>query len=210
MEKVLINDVRANPGSIDKFREFSLTVVDADEMAGELVGRRLWDEFNPCSTLLMFPGNGAAIVREYIPEDWIKCWHVRRVHAKRYWEPGRDPWVEAERIDHQAMLLGVSDVVLIDDVVSSGSTACRLRETNSPWIPNARWHAVVWVAQRARALRGFSSCHAVHEVGTRTTKAPVNSLSTLLNFPEIAENYARRNFGNRAGEFLSIIAGLRK
>lgn len=209
MEKVLINDVRASREILNQFRELNLTVVDAEEMTKELTGWKLWDYFTTSSTLIVFPGNGATLVREYTPKSWLERWRVRKVHAKRYWEPGRDPWIEANRIDSRAMLLGMSDVVLVDDVVSSGTTARRIREINDPWIPNAQWHVVVWVAQRARALRGFSSCHAAYEVGTNQTKVPINSLSTLLHNQGIAESYARRNFGDKADEFLKLLAELR-
>jgi hypoxanthine phosphoribosyltransferase len=208
-ERVVIVDVRIPAGTREQLAAFGLTVVDAAELTGQLVSWEGWGNFNPQTTLVVLPGNGASIVAGYIPTLWLCHWRVARVHAKRYWVPGEDPVVIAHRIFSEEMKLGVKDVVVVDDVVSSGTTARLLHRVNEPWIPGARWHLAAWVGQRAYAARGFINVHAVAWFGTKESKVPINSLSTLMEFPEIAANYARRNLGERASEFLSVINQLK-
>ena len=100
------------------------------------------------------------------------------------------------------------DVVIVDDVVSSGTTVSKIRNRNAIWMPKARWHVAVWIKQHACRLRGFESVYAGIEVGDNTRRVPINSLSTLINNVEVAESYARRNFPNHAA-FLAALEELR-
>ncbi|MFA5076595.1 MAG: hypothetical protein WC480_04230 [Patescibacteria group bacterium] len=177
-------------------------------MTAELASWSGWQKLDPATALLVFPGNGASIVRGYIPEKWLNRWQWVGVHAKRYWKPGEEPQVVANRIFPERLILGVKDVVVIDDVFSSGKTARLLRQLNEPWFPGAEWHAVAWIKQRSASLRGFASSYAVVEVGTVEKKVPVNSLSTLLADQSIAESYAWRNLAD-PNEFLQLLAEIR-
>jgi len=108
------------------------------------------------------------------------------------------------------MLLGLRDIIVVDDVVSSGKTASVLRKINEPWIPGARWHITIWVAQRSVRLRGFTTKQASLWVGSNETRAPINSLSTLLQLPDVAKSFSQRNLGNQADDFLLLLEELKE
>jgi len=206
--KYLIDDVRAGEG-VHVFSDFLETeVVSGNRVTNELLGWAGWQEFNPDRTLLVFPGNGSGVVREYLPEPWLNRWRWVTVPAKRIWVPGENPQVVVNRIFPRQFVLGVKDIVLVDDVVSSGQTARAIKKMNEPWLPGARWHVVAWMTQRAATLKGFSSSYFPLEVGTIKTKVPINSLSTLVTNEQIAKNYAQRNYP-QPEEFLSALKKLR-
>ena len=209
MEKYLIVDINPpHAGLLSEFAGFGLTVLDGQNMTRQVLNWAGWQRFNPAKTLIVFPGNGASIVKTYLPQDWLWGWPWRaNVHAKRHWIPGEHAQAVANRI-FDGVLVGMTDVVVVDDVVSSGETARKLRQANLPWIPAASWHLVTWVAQRAAALKGFTLSHTVCEVGTKTQKVPINSLSTLLAEPQITTSYAQRNF-YEPDKFLRLLENCR-
>ena len=209
MNQSIIVDVTSVKEKIEYLRPFNVDILMAEDMTESLIRWEGWERFNPHTTLLVFPGNGADILRSYLPEDWLNHWQWTTCHAKRSWIPGQPPTVAAGRIFREQMVLGLSDVILIDDVISSGLTSKRVLRANKPWLPGSRWHTVAWVAQKAHNVRGFTSYYAPIEVGDTKTKVPINSLSTLLRNSEIAKSYAKRNFGYKAQDFLSILKKIR-
>lgn len=206
MTKYFIDDVGVN-GHHARFREFG-KIICGRQMTREIERWSGWKNLNPATTLLVFPGNGANIVRGFMDPEWLLRWRTASATAKRIWIPGEPPQAIAGRIFPDKFMLGVKDTVIIDDVISSGETARKLRAVNMPWIPATRWHAVTWVMQRAASLRGFNSHYAAAEVGKVDSKDPLNSLSTLIENVEIAESYARRNFPNPEA-FLALLNELR-
>lgn len=213
MERYLIVDIDAKVDVKEILAEkFGLTILDAQKMTSELLMWQGWDRLDPQSTLIVLPGNGASIVKTYINKmnpSWLKRWPgIFSPHAKRVWVPGENPQTFVERIAPNQMLLGIDNVVVVDDVISSGSTIRHLRRVNDPWIPGAKWTAITWLMQRSASTKGFLTVKAVETVGTGR-KVPINSLSTLVECREIVESYARRNFGNKAEAFLKILEDLR-
>ena len=190
--------------------QFGINLIDAQKMTSSIMKWKGWDKFDPKMTLIVFPGNGANIVRSYMDKEWLARWCWTTTWAKRMWIPGENPIVTTTRIFPRRIMVGIKDIVVVDDVVSSGATAKKLRKTNEPWIPGVRWHIMAWVAQRARSLRGFDSYHFPLEVGDKRSKVPINSLSTLLSNPTIAESYAHRNFNHQARTLLSILENIRR
>lgn len=189
---------------LQKFGE----IICGRQMTREIEKWSEWKNFNSATILLVFPGNGANIVRGLMDAEWLLRWRTASATAKRLWIPGEPPQAIAGRIFPDKFVLGVKDIVVIDDVVSSGETVKKLRTMNMPWIPAARWHVATWVMQRAANLRGFHSHYAAVEVGKSDQKTPINSLSTLVENVEIAESYARRNFTNPEA-FLAVLEELR-
>lgn len=163
--------------------------------------------FTDPSTLVVFPGNGASIVRRYVPKGWLHAWNWIGVDAKRIWIPGEDPQTVVGRIADR-MMLGIKTIIIMDDVISSGATIRRIKELNEPWIPGAVWDAWAWVRQKSANTKGFSRVNSTEWVGTFQRKTPINSLTTLLENPEIARSYAERNFSNPAA-FLAALEELR-
>lgn len=204
--KYFIDDIGVN-GHRARLQEFG-EIICGKQMTQEIEKWNEWKNFNPATTLIVFPGNGANIVRGFINAEWLRPWQAASTTAKRIWIPGEPPRAIAGRIFPDKFVLGVKDVVIIDDAISSGETAKKLRAVNMPWIPAARWHVVAWVTQRAANLRGFNSHYAAVEVGEPKRKDPINSLSTLIENVEIAESYARRNFPNPEA-FLALLNELR-
>ncbi|MDP1883949.1 MAG: hypothetical protein Q8L10_01130 [Candidatus Moranbacteria bacterium] len=214
MERFLIVDIGVGADVKKEMAEkFELTILDAQAMINDLLSWQGWGRLDPWSTIIVLPGNGASIVKKYIKKtkpSWLNRWPWKfSPHAKRVWIPGENPQTFVNRIASTQMLLGVKNIVVMDDVISSGATIRHLRQVNEPWIPGADWQAIAWVKQESAAVKGFSRICATKTVGTKDRKVPINSLSTLVECREIAESYARRNLGNKAEVFLKIIEGLR-
>lgn len=213
MERYLLNDVNLKT-DIKKIlaEKFDMTIFDAQTMTDELLAWRGWEQFDARSTIIVFPGNGASIVKKYINSSrpaWITRWPLKfSPLAKRIWIPGENPQTFVNKITSQ-MILGAKNIVVVDDVVSSGATARHLRKVNEPWIPGADWHAVVWVKQKSAAVKGYSDIFSVKTIGIKEKKSPINSISTLIECRLIAESYARRNLGKSADAFLKILEDLR-
>lgn len=201
--KYLINDIGKHfsfPGVI---------ILDTDELTERIREWNGWKHFNSAITQIVFPGNGANEVRCRLGEKWLSQWKIDSVAATRFWWPGVTP----SAVVGQLMPLGAfdfetTDVVIVDDVVSSGATISKIRDRNAIWMPNARWHVAAWIKQHACRLRGFESSFFGAEVGEKNHRVPINSLSTLLENRDVAESYARRNFLNHAA-FLAVLEELR-
>lgn len=207
--KYLINDTLVDDRLMTRCRHFGLEVVSASSLSKELTTHFKWSQFQQSRTLFVFPGNGGSTIRSHLPAQWLSEWQWTSVFAKRYWTPGQAPEVEVGRVGKDQFRLDLYDIVVVDDVVSSGETSRLLKERNEPWMPRARWHVATWMMQKAANLPGFSSVLAILIVGERNRKVPVNSLSTFLSVPEIAENYARRNLNGQTTAFLEFIQELR-
>lgn len=214
MEKYLIADIECGY-EIKKIleRNFGLIVLDSYEMTDKMLLWGGWEKLQPWNTLLVLPGNGASIVERYIELLnpfflWKWPWKAYP-KAKRIWVQGENPQAFVGRIS-TGVMVGIKNVVVIDDVVSSGETCRKIRQGDEIFVPGAEWHAICWVTQKSAAMKGFLSIHAIKSVGTKERKVPINSLSTLVECREIARSYAHRNFGERAEYFLSILETLRK
>ncbi len=149
-------------------------------------------------TLLVFPGNGSNYPRR-LSQVCQEYTNTASVEAKRFWTPGTDPEVQAGPIyPEKFLILGVKNVVMVDDVISSGLTMRKLYQKNAWRFPGASWRACAWVSQSlpSRGIRGYGEVSVAtlvqREKGTQ--KVPINSLSTLRNNLKISESYACRHF----------------
>jgi len=215
MKNILIDDIKAEKKIKETLeKRFDLRIFDAEEMTKDLMAWEGWKTFDPDYTIIVLPGNGASIVKKYInnlDESWLNCWPNKFYpRAKRIWEPGGNPRVCVEKIISNKMILNAKDVIIIDDVVSSGLTIKLIHEINSPWIPNAKWSAITWIMQKKIKKKSYLKVFAIKEVGTTSVRVPINSISTLLEVPRIAESYARRNFSKKSVAFLEILDALRQ
>ncbi len=212
---ILIVDIPIRQDVAARFSELGFTLLDAAQSSRALCAWEGWHSMNPGTTLLLFPGNGAAITRGFLNSKWLGQWqNIATVEASRTWIPGEgDPIARVGRI----MLVHgrasrINDVVVVDDVISSGATANEIRKINaSQFADSTRWHVIAWVAQRAAKLEGFVRSHATIRVGLNTRKTPINSMSTFLQNPTLTEAYAARKLGHKdAAEFLEILEFLRE
>lgn len=184
------------------FLDDSQLAADTEEILSEVIHRN-------CSTLLVFPGNGANYPRKH--SRICQESNSVSVCAKRFWQPGSDPIVMAGAILPDIFLItNVDTVVVIDDVISSGLTMQKVRE-NSAWkFTRAKWVGVSWVAQipqvRAKSgVNGYECVATACVVGkTNGMRVPINSINTLRQNQQIAMSYAERHF-RRPDVFLHLI-----
>lgn len=210
MEKVLIIDVDC-PIDTELFSNFGLKIVFAQEMTKALLDFNIWKEINPWQTLLIFPGNGSNLVKKEIEKlnlGFLEIWPYKvSIPAKRFWVPGQHPVASVGSIG-QGVYVGLKQVIIIDDVVSSGETCRKVYKKNHIYTPGAKWQSICWVGQRSASLKKFSSFRAVEFFGEENKKAPINSLSTLIDNQEICKSYADRNFSGREEEFKNLIKAI--
>lgn len=201
--KCVIDDVGVDTSRIE---QFGIEIFNVQHMTAALCRWERWRNFAKETTLIILPGNGAADVQRTIGDKWFTGWRTITIAATRFWWAGCQPVAVVE--SPQSFDFQTRDVIIVDDVISSGATIQKIRERYAVWMPNARWHAVAWVAQCSAVLRGFSTHYAAVVMGTDKTKVPINSLSTLLNNWEVATSYARRNF-SQPEAFLAALNALR-
>lgn len=205
--RLIINDMELNANCL---KQFGVELLETKEMTCRLYEWAGWSNLSADTTRVIFPGNGAADVRRALGGEWLSGWMVDSISASRFWWPGVSPGavvgLALEGFDFQT-----KDVVIIDDVISSGITIQKVRERHEPWMPKARWHALAWVSQRNAKLSGFASVHSAAIVGTKSTKAHIYSLSTILADNDIAKSFAERNFFTAdCVRFLEMIQEMRR
>lgn len=210
-EKLIILDVPGLPHwASEQLRHLGLHTADPEEMTLKLLEWEGWKDIDPEKSLLVFPGNGASIVRGYILDGVLMSWRHHTVEAKRYWTPGSHPTVEVESLPAR-VLQAASDIVVIDDVVSSGTTARKLYKQSCQANQRANWHMLTWVVQRQLTrLKGYQTLYSSVQWGTPTTREPINSLSTLLRCTDIALSFSERNLGEHSSSFLQLLADIRE
>lgn len=207
MEKILIIDADC-PVAPELFRGFGLKVVFATKMTLVIMSLEIWKQIDPWRTLLVFPGNGSLLVKDQIEllfPGWLGKWPYKSyLPAKRFWEPGQNPVALVGDIC-RGVYVGITKVIVIDDVISSGETCLKVYKRNFINIPEAKWLAISWVVQKSLHLRNYSEIFPIEVVGEEGKRAPINSLSTLIADREMCRLYANRNFADRAQDFESLI-----
>lgn len=165
--------------------------------------------------LLTFVEGGGEYVEQLVRPS-LRSTLMAKVWAKRWVPPPdvlfnerRDPlWLVGEIETYESILLQVEEVVLVDDVISSGNTLKAIRWRNAWKFPRATWRAYALVG-RVDANPGMPWAAArLVEQKPDGGKIPLNNLSTLLKDQGIACDYARRNFAQPA-EFLAILRAIR-
>jgi len=159
---------------------------------------------------LLFPGDSSRLVEAHLGLNAVPSWHL---HAKRFWQPGDDPFVTVGQVHTNRFLHIETDaVVVLDDVISSGMTMQLVHERNAWKFPRARWYASTLVSRgrnkRIRAYEKVLSSVVIRHPTDPARSVPINSLSTLLSDSEIAESYSDRNF-TQAGRFLELLDEIR-
>lgn len=165
------------------------------------------EKVSSSGALFVFSGNGSNYPRR-LSQVCKKAFGIG-VKAKRFWVPGKDPEVQVDLIyPEKFLVLGVKNIVVIDDVISSGLTLRRIYEKNAWRFPGTKWQAHAWISQviSSGKIRGYEEVSVaclVRKV-TGTQKVPINSLSTLRQNSEVAGSYARRYF-REPKKFLRIM-----
>jgi hypothetical protein len=211
--KVIINDMEGIATDlISALETLGLEVIDEKRLVADLLAANFWEGFKPSQTLLLFPGNGARELREKLSADWLQRWQWLAIGASRFWKP-EENLGPAGIVENLSRIIFVKDVVILDDVISSGITCRKVRERNQVWLPGSQWHAAAPVKQASSSLKGFKSVFSAKEVGAKDCKVAINSLSTLVREPAVAKEYARRKFQGRdpdKNKFLEILNRIRE
>ena len=167
----------------------------------------------PQNTLFVFPGGGGELTKK-LSRAWREYAHTE-VFAKRFWKPGQDPFTLAGMIlPNYFMPLAVEAIVVLDDVISSSTTLKKLHETNAWRFPRAKWYGGAWVSQMPRGkfpsgIIGYEEIFvSVVIAGADEKRVPIVSLSTMLDDPKLAADYAQKHFVNSA-IFLECVEEIR-
>ncbi len=244
MPLFLINDIentltntkkdKVESSNIDEIKNIDerIAILEAKEMTKDLLNWPGWESLDKKETLIIFPGNGAEIVKIFLNSEnsnFLKEWENIKVDARREWKPGENPRSFVDTIgDKKEFFLKYKDIIVIDDVISSGSTIQKLYKENEAYFPNAKWRFLSWVSlpetnkTEEMAYETFSSQNLnlydknneeiIQDKNNKKTgkKPPINSISTFLEKKDRAENYARRNLGQNADNFLGKLEKIKE
>lgn len=198
---ILLNDINAllkpgiNPEVVDQAVKILIGTTFKPESALYIVARSLKTETQQLAsgmlasaragrTALIYPGEGAkSVVRETLEElvepDNIDTFFVP---TKRVFENGKVQKIEvtiptelAYGIDSQKY----RDIVVIDDVIASGSTLNMLFIKLWSW-RGMRFRAISWFCRRPTDVQSYESVQSVYRYWTSEGWPALNSLSTLL------------------------------
>ena len=161
-------------------------------------------EYQP-PTVVLTVGRGGKTVLGHLQGKKTSS-EVIHVHAVSWDRSNSVPLVTTSSIERNPIVdPNIGLIIVLDDVVSSGTTLELIAERNAWRFPRADWYASVWLTRRAK-LKGYNRLYASmmisHPHGQRV---PINSVSTLQGNHALAVSYARKHFGLRAQEFLTAI-----
>jgi len=212
---VILVDEALDPADEEKLRALKtiggqdLILLPASDLAVALENF-LVDVAAKDDALFVFPGNGSNW-----PKKFSKVCQQNSgvsVYAKRFWTPGSDPVATAGLIMPEIFMnLQVKTIVVIDDVISSGKTMNKLWQNNAWRFPCAKWIGTAWLAQvpqmrASSGVKGYDQVFASLVLeGPSQRKVPINSLSTLIEQPAMAQNYAQRHFAHPE-DFTSLMS----
>lgn len=194
MKKIIINDTGLAFPTLAQSDE--ITLLDEKELVQALHEKFLAKSFEPENTIFIYPGESARRIKTLGFSQEFESFFVP---AKRIWVPGTDPIVTVGGVaTKNFLLLRIKDVVVVDDVLSSGATLSLLWERNAWLFPRATWHAYVPVTRKVKLVNYASITYGVFvPPDEKGRKPPINSLSTFLENQEILENYLSRNFNSK-------------
>lgn len=160
---------------------------------------------NPAKTLLVFPGEGAQTVKDCMPQDVI----------------ARFPWItlEAHRIkDSQGEVLGIDlsnvqelldalggsdaieDVIVIDDVIDTGSTLNAIRQAaeadHLSWFAAAPivYSPLIYPDRKSfpSSIEGYEKVFAAEVIQGVNNPTPLNSLTSFVEGGEKTDRLVKK------------------
>ena len=158
--------------------------------------------FDPVTTLLVFVGQSSRELKHRLSSKIdLSKFETVYVPAKRRYEPvelsaGRESYsirVEVGTIERKNVYLDtdIKNIVVFDDVVSTGSTLKVLCEKNAPLYPNAAWSAFTLVS-RLEKVKGYQAVYSAGFVKEKFT--PINTFSKLVEDEAVREKYLLKHF----------------
>lgn len=198
---LIIDDLNLSASESWDLHVCGVNVVKASSMSQILLTALRYYEYDP-PTIVVYVGRSAQIVRSFLGPTCLLGKEVN-VHAVSWDRSGSHPMVTTSPIDWSPFIdTYIGQVLVIDDVISTGTTLELLHARNAWKFPTAFWSAGAWVT-RKKTLKGYrridSAVHITHPKGKRT---PVVSLSTLCTEPEIAKEFTEKHFFQDNGKRL--------
>ena len=214
---IVLNDINGllkpgvNPESVDQAMKILIGTTFKPEEAFYIVAGSLKNETQQLisdllttrplwRTAVIYPGEGARSVLRETPIDSSKLDAIDSffVPTKRVFENGKMIRVEVSIPDELAIRIDTrkyTDILVIDDVIASGSTLYTLRVKLWSY-PGMRFQAVSWFCRRPTCVDGYESVQSVYRYWTREGWPALNSLSTLLRTDEkgeaVREGYTKK------------------
>lgn len=153
---------------------------------------------DPESTLIIFPGEGAISVRDNLPQRMIVDFRSVVVEARRIRnrEKGTIEGIEMpgvkRNLDIATNKMSLKTVLVIDDVIDTGSTINELRKEAA--YPNTKWYAATPImfsplSYNGRinflsSVEGYEKIFASLIVQGKENPVPLNSLSSFVEGSE--------------------------
>jgi len=169
----------------DTVRLYTATVLSAELLDG------LGYEY-PMPSVTIYVGRSGKTVRDHMGK---LVGNEIFAHAQTWDRSSSHPLVTTSAIEWTPFVdTYIGEVLVVDDVISTGTTLEMLKERNAWRFPNALWYAAAWVTRKL-TLKGYerldAALHVTHPKGRRI---PIISLSSLLGSRELAASWAQKHF----------------
>lgn len=178
------NKKMKNERQIYLFNEFELITILKIEMK-KLI-------FDPKKTLFLYPGESAQNIKK---AGFSDNFFSESIFAKRIWIPGNEPIVITHGLVMEKYIYPeINNIIVVDDVISSGLTLSLVYKRNVWKFPKATWYAMALISRKEKILNFKETFFCIYVKEINGKKIPINSLSTLLSNTEIRKSYFARNF----------------
>lgn len=163
--------------------------------------RRFPDHCLEAGGMSIFPGRSAERIRKHEEKTSEFAGAIFNksflsIHAERRFIGSGNPVVTVGEIwPEQSVCPKIHTIVVVDDVISSGSTCRKLYERNKQKFPRAEWYACA-CASRLEKIVGYREVITplLIPIDTFGLKVPINSLSTLIEEKAtVGKEYAYRH-----------------
>src|SRR3989344_168576 len=152
-------------------------------------------------SLLIFPGNGAKVLKDLMPEELVGGFPSIEISTQRKVDPQTGAVLGVDIIRKPKIDTKIDNILIVDDVIATGTTLRAIKDSIS--LRNANWFACSMMTlspiqnrQRSKesacGIDGYSSitCPIVYQGTTGTP--PLNSLSNFIGVSEKSEMVRER------------------
>lgn len=199
----------------------TLQVVDGFDLTQNLLETLLRENVLQDDTLIVIPGNGAKVVSDYINQQSSILVPERTIFLKTKRIKQKDGFnvsVDFSPLSDRQ----VKNILIIDDVVSTGQTASTIAKGIKERFPQSRCLLAAWLFVSPSVRENQKTGSGVSEIdktytsiilkGNYVGKPPINSLSCFIRsgtkYDEVKENFMQKYIRNPE-EFIDIINSLK-
>lgn len=154
---------------------------------------------NPFDSIFIFPGESGFELGINLLASIQLDYYFLKVFAQRIWVPGNDPVVTVETLYYlnEIYFKKIKNVIVVDDVISSGETLSLLyKRNNSKFNSKTKWYASTLISRKQKVTNYENILCNCYLEDSQNKKTPINSLSKFFSNQEIFESYVKRNFCN--------------